>query len=312
MTWAVGPAASVREAFGETVDPARHVARPRTESILEALVAWCDAAGPGSSVAALVAPPGSGKTHLLRVLERRLALAVAPRLGPTLYLPYAALSIEELASWVEGLLAGPRGATASIRAGLEQAARKRSATERSAAPVPTASSPATATAADAGVDALVRLRAMGEAGPGPLCLLIDDADSMPTSTLRAWVQGLPIERSPIKLVLALTDDSRAARMLATLDRLQPFEQHLREPLDEAETGAYLRARLAGAGLDVDLLEGLEASTVRRIHALSGGVPRRIHRVVLALLEPDRAALARALALHPRSETWLGQPLLDPL
>lgn len=279
-----------RLAFGETVDPSSHVPRARTEAILDALVDWCGREGPGSTVAALVAPPGFGKTHLLRVLEARLRArdpqrAAGCAVASTLYLPYAAVSLVELASWIEGLRSGPRAPGAR----------------------PPSKGPATSES-----EALTWLKQVGASERGSLALLIDDADSMPETTLRALVQGLPSEDSPIRLVLALTDDSRAARMLAACDRLAPFEQILREPLDEPETEAYLRARLAQAKLDVDLLDGLDAATLRRIHALSGGVPRRIHRIVLALLEPDRAALARALAPHHRVEDWLGQPLLDPL
>lgn len=298
-------AAVFRDVFGETADPARHVPRARTESILEALVEWCGRSGPGSTVAALVAPPGFGKTHVLRVLEKRLGATGAgcwptspesaqicatpkggeDRTGPTVYLPYAAVSLVELAAWVRGLLAGPHAPVRRVPGSRPVASE---------------------------AEALSEIKAIGEAGPGPLCLLIDDADSMAVPTLRALVQGLPLERSPVKLVLALTDDSRAVRMLAACDRLQPFEQTLRDPLDEAETETYLRARLAQAGLGFDLLDGLDTVTVRRIQALSGGVPRRIHRVVLALIEPDRAALARALAPHPRADAWLGRPLPDPI
>ncbi|MEZ4330488.1 MAG: AAA family ATPase [Myxococcota bacterium] len=288
--------AALREAFGETADPTRHVPRSRTESILDALLAWCDEDGAGTTVAALVAPPGFGKTHLLRVLESRLGATGAAgtanrdersdarRPGPTVYLPYAAVSLPELAAWIRGLIAGSPGAVRdrdAVRPGPSERA------------------------------ALAEIHAIAESGAGPLLLLIDDADSMPAPTLRSLVQALPSERSPVRLVLALSDDSRAARMLAACDRLHPFEQTLREPLDERETGNYLRARLAQAGLGTERLDGLDAPTVRRIHALSGGVPRRIHRVVLALLEPDRTALARALAPHPPTADWLGQPLLDP-
>lgn len=281
-------AMTIHAAFGETADPGAHVPRSATESLLEGLLDWCADDGPGSTLAALIAPPGFGKTHLLRVLERRLAEGASLRgdeLSPVrasrvLYLPYAALGLGDLCRWAYGLL----GETS----------------ERIAALPPS----------DAG--AIEALGALGDAESGPFYLLVDDADALPTTTLRALAQNLPLERSPVRFVLALTDDSRAVRLLASLDRLRPFESVLRTPLDEAETEAYLRARLARAGLGVELLDGLDPVTVGRIGALSGGVPRRIHRVVTALLEPDHAALARALAVHPRSDAWLGEPIVDAL
>jgi hypothetical protein len=275
---------SVRRAFSETADPQGHVPRAATETLLAALLDWSRSDGPGSTVATLVAPPGFGKTHLLRVLESRMhseAADPAPGGSPcdatrTLYLPYAALSLSDLCDWVHGLLGRPR--------------------------------PFGALADEDETDALKALCELAPVPGRPFHLLIDDADSMPPSTLRGIAQGLAREGSPLRLVLGLTDDSRAARMLAALDPLLPFETRLASPLDAAEIEAYLRARLARAELGVDLLEGLDPVTVARIEALSGGVPRRIHRVVTALLEPERHALARALSIHPRTDAWLGRPL----
>ena len=34
--------------------------------------------------------------------------------------------------------------------------------------------------------------------------------------------------------------------------------------------------------------------------------------VTALLEPEHGALARALSIHPRSDAWLGAPIVDAL
>jgi hypothetical protein len=230
-------AIALRRAFGETVDPDGHVPRPATESRLEALSAWCRSDGAGSTVAALIAPPGIGKTHLLRVLESRLREGDRVRRNAetpgasvrvrhrALYLPYAALTLPDLARWIHGLVGERR--------------HLRVAT------------------ADPDEDALRALAGLGAGPERPLHLLIDDADSMPSATLRALVQGL-----------------------------------------------------ARAGLGAEILDGLDPRTVSRIRALSGGIPRRIHRVVLALVEPDRASLARALATSARSDAWLGRPIDD--
>lgn len=283
-------ASALQGAFGETADPGGHVPRPATESRLDALESWCRSDGLGSTVAALLAPPGLGKTHLLRVLESRLQDAERPHRirgdsdrsararHRALYLPYAALTLPGLARWIHGLAGEGR--------------------------------PLRVASADPDEEAIRSLAGLGAGPERPLHLLIDDADSMPAATLRALVQGLPREHSPLRFVLALSDDSRAARMLAMLDPLQPRELPYRDPLDEPETEAYLRARLTRAGLGTDLLDGLDARTVARIRALSGGIPRRIHRVVLALVEPDRTALARALGTSSRTDAWLGRPIDD--
>ncbi len=278
--------AAVRRAFSETADPSAHVPRPATEALLESLLHWCRRDGPGSTVAALIAPPGYGKTHLLRVIEARLAQSEGEhahsdpdRRQPAcraLYLPYAALSLPDLCDWVYGLL------------GLDR--------------------PARSSTTDADDDALAALAKLAGAHGRPFHLLIDDADSMPSATLRALAQGLAKQGSPLRLVLALSDDSRSTRLLAAVDSLAPFELPYRGALDESETEAYLRARLAQAGLGVELLDGLDPLTVARIRALSGGIPRRIHRVVGALVEPERAALARALDSYPRTAGWLGRPI----
>ena len=281
--------AAMRRAFSETADPSAHVPRPATEALLESLLHWCRRDGPGSTVAALIAPPGYGKTHLLRVIEARLAQSegeyahFAPdRRQPAcraLYLPYAALSLPDLCDWVHGLL------------GLDRPTRS-SAND----------------ADDADDEALVALAKLAGADGRPFHLLIDDADSMPSATLRALAQGLAKQGSPLRLVLALSDDSRSTRLLAAVDSLDPLELPYRGALDENETEAYLRARLAQAGLGVELLDGLDPLTVARIRALSGGIPRRIHRVVGALVEPERAALSRALDSYPRTAGWLGRPM----
>lgn len=301
---------AVRAAFGETADPSRHVPRPACEEVLARLEAFCRSARPTSPVAALVVPPGFGRTHLLRVLESRLAgsdAAMTPRasfpvaaLAPSLearasatpggrricavYLPYAALSVPDLCRWVSGMLAGA----------LEDVRPDPHATD----------------------DAIAVLARRAHALDTTLVLLIDDADSMPEETLRELATGLAGSSegvgAALRIVLGLGDDSRAVRMLAALERLTPDELYYRAALDEPETEAYLRARMLGAGLDLAALDDLDATTVGRIRALSGGIPRRLHRVASALLEPERGMLARSLALHVRSQAWMGAPIGDGL
>ena len=87
------------EPFGETADPASYVPRPACERVLSALehqivtMAGC---------AALTAPPGMGKSLLLRVLSER----ISGRLR-SLYLPYASVTLDDLCAWIMGLLDQP-------------------------------------------------------------------------------------------------------------------------------------------------------------------------------------------------------------
>jgi type II secretory pathway predicted ATPase ExeA len=86
------------DAFGETSNPADYVAREASDLALSKLE-WCVSAG---QPAALVGPPGLGKTLLLRLLVER----TAPKLR-SMFLPYGALDLRELCAWALGLLDEP-------------------------------------------------------------------------------------------------------------------------------------------------------------------------------------------------------------
>jgi type II secretory pathway predicted ATPase ExeA len=96
-----------RGVMGETSDPARYVPRPTSDAVLAALES--SVLG-GSRGAALIGPPGMGKTMLLHVLALRLRMHCT-----VLYLPYAALSLIELCGWAMGALNGeaPAGGRAT-------------------------------------------------------------------------------------------------------------------------------------------------------------------------------------------------------
>jgi hypothetical protein len=270
----------IQQAFSETVDPAAYVPRKATESVLDAIHAWAGEDGAGTSVAALIAPPGAGKTFLLRMFEMRLAESgySASRSRHTLYLPYAGMLITDLCVWIHGLLGRP------IR-------------------LPAAT--------DDPVAALGALFALAD-GPDddPFILLLDDADSMPSETIRVLAHGLPRENSPLRILMALNDDARASRLLAGLDPLGPRLVPLQEPMNETETGLYLRARMQWAGLNADEIARLDPEAVGRIHALSGGVPRRVHMITASFFESARADLPSELDDKERRENWMGQPIED--
>ncbi|MBW2500925.1 MAG: ATP-binding protein, partial [Deltaproteobacteria bacterium] len=243
------PLARIQRAFSETVDPDAYVPRPATESILEALEAWRDASRDAAALTVLIAPPGLGKTLLLRVFEARLVGADDEVRG--LYLPYAGMAIEDLSAWVYGLL------------GRQYLA------------------PGAEIDAPAAIDLLSKL---GEAPADPFYLLIDDAESMPLSTARVLAASLPARGSSLRILLAMNDDARAARLLAVLGDQGPQEIRFSVPMNEEETRDYLRARMSWAGVEVGLCDRLIRTSGSRIFALSGGVPRRVHRLAERLLQ----------------------------
>ncbi len=268
-----------QQAFSETVDPAAYVSRDATEEILARLQAWTRADGDESTVAALVASPGLGKTFLLRLFESRFGrpMAGAEGLPRTLYLPYAGLSIIDLCVWIHGLLG--RG----IR--LPE------------------------TGANSGA-ALEALCALAPDAQNPFILLVDDADSMPQETIRALVEGLPRTLSPLRLLIALNDDAKASRLLASLDTFHPLLLPLGPPMSEAETARYLAGRMRWAAFDAEEIARWNPAVLRKIHGLSGGVPRQVHRIAASIFEARAKGRPLELDQKDRRENWMGQPIED--
>lgn len=269
-----------QRAFSETVDPAAYVPRQATESVLTRIQTWAEEDGVGSTVAALVARPGLGKTFLLRTFESRLARAAAriDRSRRALYLPYAGLSITDLTVWIYGSLGRP------------------------------ISLPDVADHPAAAVRALF---ALGD-GPDddPFILLLDDADSLPPETIRILAQCLPKENSPLRILMALNDDAKASRLLAALDSLRPCQVPPLEAMSESETERYIHARMQWAALQADEIARLDPETISYIHALSGGIPRRVHMLAASFLESGSAGLPSELGEKERRENWMGQPIED--
>lgn len=274
--------APARAAFSETSDPRAYVARPAVESVLAALEQWAADRTGGASIASLTAPPGLGKTFLLRLVESRLASGSGRARG--LYLPYAGLALPDLSAWVHGLL----GQSPPDKRPVE--------------------------GLDADQQAIHELMALGSGAGSPLILLIDDADSMPLETAR-HLHALPDRGSPLRLALALNDGARAMRLRAVLDERAPLELLFQEPMSEAETRDYLRSRMSWAGVSEAAIARLESQAASRIHALSGGLPRHIHRLATSLLESDpdptrsrgrQSGAPEAVGPWQDAE-WLGQP-----
>jgi len=276
-------------AFSETADPTAYVPRDATESALGALQSWSREGAVGPTVACLTAAPGLGKTFLLRLVESRLERRASAAGGArrAIYLPYAGLLPRDLCEWVYGLLgrAAPFGSGSTDEAGEADDSRV----------------------------ALEALTALADSGDSPFFLLMDDADSMPPETIRMWVDGLPREGSPLRLLLALNPDAKSSRLLASLDSLGILEASLDQPMSEEETATYLKGRMRWAGLGGGS-EGWELDEVamRRIHTLSGGVPLQVHRFAESIFASEAAERPSDLDTKLRREDWLGSPIEDDL
>jgi len=281
---------AAQRAFSETSDPEAYVARPAVEALRGALARWRDESGRGASIATLIAPPGLGKTFLLRLFESELSDLPGEPYG--LYLPYAGLPLPDLSAWVHGLL-GRTPRLPEMRGPEPGDPGKRG---RSRDPD------------RASIEALV---ALGGNADAPFFLIVDDAESMSVEAARVFARTLPAAGSALRLLLAVGDDARAMRLRAVLEDLAPLELVFRDPMNEAETRAYLRGRMSWAGVEPAIIDGIEAQSASRIHALSGGVPRAIHRLAAALLEgmdgpPGKVQPEAGDAWQ--GTDWMGRPI----
>jgi type II secretory pathway predicted ATPase ExeA len=269
------------QAFSETVDPSAYVPREATESVLSSLRTWAEGDRVGTTMGALVAPPGLGKTLLLRVIELRINSRRNPNdeSPRALYLPYAGMQPADLSAWVYGLL----GRSPRVSKGKAESS-----------------------------DALEALYSLGGNADDPFFLLMDDADSMPQETVQALVEGLPRERSPLRILMALSQDARSSRLLAALDPLETFETILKPPMNEKETSNYVRSRMRWAGLGEKEISRIDAPAISRIQALSGGVPRRVHSVAASLYETADRRFPNELDVKRKREDWMGRPIEDEL
>ena len=239
-----------QRAYSETADPAAYVPREATEAVLDMLGDWLRGDGVGSTLFAVVAGPGVGKTFLLRVIESRLQSLRGPGLDGaegkprSLYLPYASLSPVDLCVWAYGLL----GREPGLSDGEERSE-----------------------------EAIAAMLDLADSPSNPFYLIIDDADSMPAETVRALAQALPRKGSPLRILLAMNDDAKASRMLAALDTLDPTVIMLRGGMSEKETALFIQARMRWAGLGAREVGAFDARIVSQIFAQSGGVARDVLR-----------------------------------
>jgi type II secretory pathway predicted ATPase ExeA len=225
--------------FAEPADPAGYGPREASEEVVKALQLALRGGVPG---AAIIAPPGYGKTLLLRVIADHLGARRC------LYLPYAALELHELCAWTLGLL------------------------DRASA-----SDPAAALAS-------LVMAARGELQAG-LVLMIDDANSMPIDTARELGRFVRQSGGGLQVLIAAADDARTSRVIAALGLDVAIARYM-VPFSEAETQAYVTARLDRAHVPRTIRARFEAQNITRIHSLSGGVPRRIHTLAAELAREE--------------------------
>jgi len=240
--------------FGLTADPDGYVPRSATEEALATLVATLRE---GRRPAALLGPPGLGKTLLLHLVGKRLD----DRLR-SVYLPYAALPLDELCAWALSLL-GVSESNDTIGDLLQTASQLHSR------------------------------------GSG-LLLLIDDAGAMPLPTARKLGDLIASSSGALRLLAAAAEGPSASRMLAATGANVHLVRLL-EPMDEEETRKYVAARLQRARIPASIAARFDADTLRRIHRLSAGIPRRVHSVASSVLRGrvdeslDEEEIARAAA-----------------
>ena len=200
-----------------------------------------------------------GPPGLGKTLLLQLLAAEASEEMQTVYLPYAALPPEELCAWALGLLGLP--------------------------------------AADDPIGALQALGRDLRERESSLLMLIDDAGAMPIATAR-WARELLQESGgSVRLVVAASDNATGNRTIAAIG--SNFDiVHLTDPMTESETRKYINERLALAGAPDSIRARFDERTVRFLHRVSAGIPRRLHAVATEFLQEAPAEAADAHADAP--------------
>lgn len=139
---------------------------------------------------------------------------------------------------------------------------------------------------------------------------LPDSSDPPAATLAALTALCDLTSTPEDPFFLVIDDAKSSRLLAVLDPLHPRTLAFRGEMSEAETAAYLHARMKWAGLEDQEIAKIDPEGVRQIHLLSGGVARRIHMIAAKFLESGIAVLPRELDEKQKRENWMGRPIED--
>jgi len=168
----------------------------------------------------------------------------------SVYLPYAALPPEDLCAWALGLLGRPA-------------------------------------AADPVGSLRTYSQSLHEQGSA-LLMLIDDAASMPIATARGVGDLLQDSGGGVRLTIAASDSASGNRAIAAIG--SNFDiVHLDEPMTESETSHYIDGRLALARVPDSIRARFDTQTVRLLHRISAGIPRRLHSAATAILQEPPVA-----------------------
>lgn len=233
------------EFFPVGTDPRSYVRTAPADEALEAIERELRRA---RAPVVLVGLPGVGKTLLLRVIEQRLAEGFR-----VVYLPFTALPVDELCTWVLGLLgedAGPEPERDLLAASA-------------------------------------RLEARGS----PLIVILDDIGSMPVATARRLSTLLAEADGSLRVALALAEGSRSERILTSFEPA-PTRVELRELRSPDETGRYLRAHLVRSNAPQEVRTRFDPISIRDLHRGSGGVPRVLNGLAGELARGNLAVIPR--------------------
>lgn len=263
-----------RRPFVDTADPGAYVPREACELALAGLVA---AAGRPAGRAALMGPPGIGKTLMLRVALERLSEG-----SRAVYLPHSVLALDDLCAFALGLASepigslGPRCSVAlwsqrQLRAG---GGLVLALDDVQAMPVETA-------------DGLCELSREADGGLRLLVAAPDQHDPLPT------LEALGPELEVVELTCAMTDAETREYVRCSLVGGGPSLSRFSPESSRATTPSEVLARF-------------DEAAVQQIHRESGGIPRLVNTWAQRLMPEGTYALRRPVDSGP--ESWLGQPI----
>lgn len=137
-----------------------------------------------------------------------------------------------------------------------------------------------------------------EQGEGML-LLVDDAGALPVATAR-WLGELAGAVAGRFGLVVTAGDSGGGQSMAALGDVHVVR--LAEPMSEQETADYLGFRLARAGVPHAVRDRFTPSAVRRLHAIAGGNPRRLHIAAADLLRGGSGEIPEDRFGHSEAES----------
>lgn len=158
--------------------------------------------------------------------------------------------------------------------------------------------------ADLRIGVLERIRGLSATGSG-LVILVDEAHTLPIRLLEELrlLSNVPTPLPAVHVVLAGTTDLE--ERLAS-PRMEPLAQRIAvrgylEPLDHAETVAYLRSQCAAASMNWDAT--FETGCDDAVFTITDGVPRLINQVCDHALVRAQEQGRSGIATRDIEEAW---------